>query len=150
MSIIMYNCNSWAAPAASFKYLDVTHRRHLRTILNIKWPTGFISNSDLYKRCNTTPLSGRVNAFRWRMLGHTLRGVEDSPAYLSILFAINAETDTNFKGRRGRPSLNLLDMIRNDLKRKNISNSLRSISDFEDLRAIAIDRVEWKSFVQKM
>ena len=87
-----------------------------------------------------------MNAFRWRMLGHTLRGVEDSPAYLSILFAINAETDTNFKGRRGRPSLNLLDMIRNDLKRKNISNSLRIISDFEDLRAIAIDRVEWKSF----
>ena len=139
VSIIMYNCNSWAAPAASFKYLDVTHRRDLRTILNIKWPTGFISNSDLYKRCDTTPLSGRVNAFRWRMLGHTLRGVEDSPAYLSILFAINAETDTNFKGRRGRPSLNLLDMIRNDLKRKNISNSLRLISDFEDLRAIAID-----------
>ena len=40
------------------------------------------------------------------------------------------------------PSLNLLDMIRNDLKRKNISSSLRSISDFEDLRTIAIDRVE--------
>ena len=44
----------------------------------------------------------------------------------------------------GRPSLNLLDMIRNDLKvkRKKISNSLRSISDFEDLRAIALDRVK--------
>ena len=80
------------------------------------------------------------------MLGHTLRGIEDSPAYLSILFAINAETDASFKGRRGRPSLNLLDMIRNDLKRKKISNSLRSISDFEDLRAIALDRVKWKSF----
>jgi hypothetical protein len=77
---------------------------------------------------------------------HTLRGMEDSPAYLSILFAINAETDASFKGRRGRPSLNLLDMIRNDLKRKKISNSLRSLSDFEDLRAIALDRVKWKSF----
>ena len=70
------------------------------------------------------------------MLGHTLRGVDrrtlGSPAYLSVLFAkFNAETDTNFRGRRGRPSLNLLDMIRNDLKRKNISNSLRLISDFK-------------------
>ena len=37
-------------------------------------------------------------------------------------------------------------MIRNDLKRNNISNYLCSISDFEDLRAIAIDRVKWKSF----
>ena len=88
VSIIIYNCNSWAAPTASFNYLDVTHRRHLRSILNIKWPTGFINNSDLYKRCDTTPLSTRVAAFRWRMLGHTLRGVEGSPAYLSMLFAI--------------------------------------------------------------
>ena len=31
-----HNCNSWAAPTASFNYLDVTHRRHLRSILNIK------------------------------------------------------------------------------------------------------------------
>ena len=61
--IIMYNCNSWAAPAASFEYLNVTHRRHLQTILNIKRPTGF-SNSHLYKLCDTTSLSGRVIAFR--------------------------------------------------------------------------------------
>ena len=147
VSILLYNCNSWAAPAASFNYLDVTHRRHLRTILNIKWPTGFIKNSELYKRCNTTPLSARVSAFRWRMLGHTLRGAEDNPAYLSILFAVNADTDLiNFEGRLGRPWLNLLDMIRNDLKRKNICNSLRSISDFENLRTIAVNRVEWKSY----
>ena len=147
VSILLYNCNSWAAPAASFNYLDVTHRRHLRTILNIKWPTGFIKNSELYKRCNTTPLSARVSAFRWRMLGHTLRGAEDNPAYLSILFAVNADTDLiNFEGRLGRPCLNLLDMIRNDLKRKNICNSLRSISDFENLRTIAVNRVEWKSY----
>ena len=52
-------------------------------------------------------MTGRVNAFRWRMLGHTLRGVEDSPGDLPadsfMLFAINAETDIDFKGRRGRP-----------------------------------------------
>ena len=65
-----------------------------------------------------------------------------------MLFAVSAETYIIFKGRRDRPSFNLLDMIRNDLKCKKISNSLRSISDFEDLKltAIAIDRVDWKSF----
>ena len=75
------------------------------------------------------------------MLGHTLRGVEDSPAYLSMLFAINAECNE----RRGRPCLT----IRSDLKRRKISNSLRSISDFENLRVIALDRVKWKS-LEKM
>ena len=45
-----------------------------------------------------------------------------------------------------RPCLTLLDTIRSDLKRRKISNSLRSISDFENLRVIALDRVKWKSF----
>ena len=72
--------------------------------------------------------------------------MEDSPAYLSMLFAINAECKDSFKGRRGRPCLTLLDTIRSDLKRRKISNSLRSISDFENLRVIALDRVKWKSF----
>ena len=40
-------------------------------------------------------------------------------------------------------------MIRNDLKRKNFLSSLGSISDFEDLKAIAIDRVKRKS-LEKM
>ena len=75
-----------------------------------------------------------VKAFRWRMFGHTLKGLEGwRTAYLAILVAIYAETDIIFKGRRGRPSLKLIDMIRNDLKRKKISNSQRSVSDFEDL-----------------
>ena len=43
------------------------------------------------------------------------------------------------KGRRGRASLNLLDMLRNYLKREKIYNSLFKISDFEDLRAIALE-----------
>ena len=72
--------------------------------------------------------------------------MEDSPAYLSMLFAINAECNDSFKGRRCRPCLTLLDTIRSDLKRRKISNSLRSISDFENLRVIALDRVKWKSF----
>ena len=81
------------------------------------------------------------------MLGHILRGAEDSPAYLSILFAINS--DINMIGRLGRPSLNLLDVIRKDLVRKNIiDNKLRSITDFENLRFMALDRKSWKELEQ--
>ena len=50
------------------------------------------------------------------MLGHILRSAEDSPAFLSMLFAINS--DNTMIGRLGRPSLNLLDVIRKDLVRK--------------------------------
>ena len=61
-----------------------------------------------------------------------------------MLFAINA--DNYMMGRLGRPCLNLLDIIRKDLVRKNINNKLRSITDFEDLRFLALDRKEWKKY----
>ena len=142
VSILLYNCNSWAAPQTSLEELDVVHRRHLRRILNIRWPTGVISNAALYARCNVTPLSTRVSWYRWRMLGHILRGADDSPAYLSILFAINS--DNIMTGRLGRPNINLLDTIRKDLVRKNIDNKLKTVTDFENLRFLALDRKVWK------
>ena len=78
------------------------------------------------------------------MLGHILRGPEDTPAYLSILFAINA--DKTLTGRLGRPCLNLLDTFRKDLILRNIDNRLKTITDFEDLRYIALDCKSWKGF----
>ena len=131
-------------PQKSLEELDVLHRKHLRTILNIKWPTGVISNRNLYERCKVTPLSKRVCCFRWRMLGHILRGAEASTAYLSILFAVNA--DSCMLGRLGRPCLNLLDIIRKDLVRKNINNKLKTITDFNYLRLLALDRDVWKNY----
>ena len=83
-------------PLASLNELDIAHRKHLRRILNIRWPTGVISNEALYARCNVTPLSVRVSKFRWRMLGHILRGQEDSPANTSVLFAINSDILVQF------------------------------------------------------
>jgi hypothetical protein len=59
-----------------------------------------------------------------------------------MIFAINS--DINMKGRLGRPSLNLLDVIRKDLARKSIDNKLRSMTDFENLRFMALDRISWK------
>ena len=77
----------------SLNELDIAHRKHLKRILNIRWPKGVILNEALYARSDVTPLSVRVSKFRWRMLGHILRGHEDSPAYLSMLFAIIFELD---------------------------------------------------------
>ena len=80
VSIIMYNSSCWAAPAAVLEKLDICHRKHLRTIMNIRWPRSMITNDTLYKRCNTTPLSQRAALSRWKMLGHALRIPENSPA----------------------------------------------------------------------
>ena len=72
VSVLMYNSSCWAAPMSALDKLDKAHQRHLRSILNYKYPH-FISNDNLYKRCNTEPLSSKVARSRWRMFGHVLR-----------------------------------------------------------------------------
>ena len=66
VSVMMYNSSCWAAPKSVLEKLDIVHRRHLRSILNYRYPN-VISNVNLYRRCNVEPLSARVDRNRWRM-----------------------------------------------------------------------------------
>ena len=138
VSVLMYNSCCWAAPKSALEKLDVTHRRHLRSILNYRYPN-IISNENLYKRCNTEPLSVKVDRSRWRMLGHILRGPINGPAYTSIVFAINT---LNLPGRVGRPQSNLFTLIKRDLGERNLK--LNDLDDLEVLRTIASKRATWK------
>ena len=148
----MYNCSSWAAPKESLNKLDVCHRKHLRQILKIKWPTT-ITNEKLYEVCSTRPLSERVKDSRWKMLGHILRSPEDTPAALALSYAV-AGTN-HLKGRRGRHKINLLQLIRKDISRIPVDRfsdnhylrqklSLKDQTDIDILRCIAHDRKTWK------
>ena len=47
VSIMLYNCNSWAVPKAMLNKLDESHRRHLRTMTGHCWPKSLISNQAL-------------------------------------------------------------------------------------------------------
>ena len=151
VSVIMYNCSSWAAPCDVLRKLDVCHRSHLRQILKIKWPT-VISNEKLYKICRTTPLSNRVKKSRWKMFGHILRSPKNSLAALTLSFAVDGSS--GFKGRRGRHKTNLLSTIRNDIKRipLNLSSSktylhhklaLKNNDDINVFRDIAQSKRDW-------
>ena len=138
VSVMMYNSNSWAVPNSVLDKLDIVHRRHLRLILNYKYPN-VISNKNLYKRCNTEPLSTRAARSRWRMLGHVLRGPEDGPAFSSLKFATNT---LNLPGRRGRPQSNLFSLIQHDLDKHNLN--IHNLEDLFDLRKIAQNKANWR------
>ena len=146
VSIMLYNCDSWAAPNHVLEHLDVTHRNHLRDMIGVKWPRGYISNAKLYERCETRRLSLRVYGARWRMLGHVLRFEDDTPAYLAIKFCIfTEENKALYKGRRGAPCMNLLNTFRKDLEKRKIINYLETLSDLENLRVLALDKIYWSS-----
>ena len=122
--------------------IDMLHRRHLRTILNIKgWPNGQISNIALYSRCNVTKLSERIHYQRWKMFGHILRSGENTPAQISLLFAI--ESENRLKGRLGRPRLNLFALLLNDLKDRNMK--MKNIDDLYELRDVAKSNKAWEN-----
>jgi len=141
VSVMIYNSNSWSAPAHVIEKLDTTHRRHLRKILKIQWPKGRISNKNLYERCNTTKISDRIVKYRWTMLGHVLRSSEDTPAYLSMKFAVSmSETVV---GRQSCHQMNLFQVIQKDLQSRGLH--LNNLDDLNRLREVAFDRAQWRA-----
>ena len=74
------------------------------------------------------------------MIGHVLRSEDNSPAVLALDFAIRSDETMN--GRLGRHQTNLLSVIRKDLKSRNIS--LKTLSDFQNIREVARDRKLWR------
>ena len=124
---------------------NVAHRKHLKSILNIRWPYGCISKKALYKRCGVKPLSDRVEEIRWKMMGHVLRSDDNTPAMLSLKFALNSN-NCELKGRVGRPNTNLFSMLIDDLKCRNLE--LKDLNDLNDIRDIAKCRKCWKLLYQ--
>jgi len=140
VSVMLYNCNSWAAPKHVIEKVDICHRKHLRKILRIHYPT-IISNDALYKRCNTRPLSERIAKARWTMFGHVLRSESNSPALVALHFAI--ERMSSMRGRVGRHQCNLLKTIKCDLNERNFK--IVNTDDLFNLIIYANDRQRWKN-----
>ena len=78
------------------------------------------------------------------MFGHILRSDENTPAQLTLHFAVNA--DATMKGRVGRHQNNLFRILKNDLKNRDIL--LNCTDDLEDLKVLASDRIKWRSLQQ--
>ena len=139
VSVMLYNCNSWAVPKNYMDKIDICHRKHLRQIVKMTYPT-IISNEALYKKCNSRPLSERVAYSRWKMFGHILRSTSNSPAVCSLFFAVNSMRD--MKGRVGRHQCNLLKTLKNDLSDRDIK--LVNTEDIYNLIFLAQDRLKWR------
>ena len=142
ISILLYNSSSWAAPKSMLDKVETCHRRHLRTILNIKYPK-VISNESLYTVTNVKPLTKRIEKSRWTMLGHILRSDELTPAHCALVFAINAASQ--LKGRKGRHNITLFSTIKADIESRGLT--LKNIVDFYNLKDIADNKARWNAIV---
>ena len=73
------------------------------------------------------------------MLGHILRSNGNTPTFLSLEFALS----NDLTGRRGRHQSNLLSNVLKDLSERIFY--LKTLSDLEALRELALDRMNWRS-----
>jgi hypothetical protein len=142
--ILMYNAGSLDLSLHKLQAMDCAHRRHLRRILGIFYPN-IISNTDLYQRCNTKPISADAIKARWTLLGHILRLPETVPAHQVMIqyFTITTPAKSNIR--------NILPKLLNqDLTRSNYKFQLKSYTDLRKLTKLASTRSKWQVLAQQM
>ncbi|KAI8519244.1 hypothetical protein Bbelb_025010 [Branchiostoma belcheri] len=141
VSIMLYNCNSWAAPRTAIQKLDICHRKHLRAITGLQWPRSRVTNDTLYKVCNTEPLSVKVEKLRWSLFGHILRMLQDTPAQKALEFSFLRSK--RYKARRGRHCINLFSQLKGDLKCRGLEPPTTE-KKLKELRELARQKTRWK------
>ena len=156
-SILLYNCGTWDITKHEEEKLDTHHRRQLRRIIGIKYPTK-ISNTNLYKRCNEIPITHTIMKARWRLFGHILRRERNIPAYKAMQFYFTK--NPIHKNFRGKERTSLPTTLARDLDRLYTATfqdhsycrklKLRTLEDLEHLRTIAQDRNTWDNLTKRV
>ena len=82
---------------------------------------------------------------RWNVLGHVLRMDQNAPAQRALQYAV--EGAKMYSGRRGSHTNNLLDILKADMKHKEMN--LPNINDLVLLRSAAADKARWRERARK-
>ena len=156
--ILLYNCGTWGTTKTEENKLDAFHRKQLKQILGIRWPTK-ITNSSLYKKTNEKPISITMREARWKLFGHILRRDQTIPANMAMEFYF----ENNTKGFRGKPCITLPEVLKQDLDRyynntepqhrdHNYTKKIKlnKTEDLEELRKIAEGRKAWKKLINEI
>ena len=110
MTVVKYGSGARALRKADEDLLDVFQRNCLQIVLGTRL-TDCVSNSRLYNKCGSIPLSRAILKEMLRWLGHVVRMKDDRLPKI-VLF------DQPFRAKRkaGRPRLGWEDVITKDLK----------------------------------
>ena len=134
MAVVKYGCEAWVLWKADEDLLDFFQRNRLRIVLGTRL-TDSISNSRLYKKCGSIPLSWAIMKQRLKWLGHVLWMKDDRLP--KIVLSANC---LGLKPKAGRPRLRWEDVIKKDFKEMEIS--------WEGLKREALNKLGWRRSVR--
>ena len=136
--IALYNSEIWTMNKGREGQIDVSQRKFLRRILNIRWPDT-ISNEDLYARTHTQKWSKKIKTKRQKWIGHMLRLPLDMPVNLAI-----SEYMRPVCLKRGRRTKTYWDCILEDL------NELQVVGNLEEIRGVVRDKKGWANKIKNL
>ncbi len=131
-SILLYGCESWSLTKKLENKLQVFVNNCLRRILNIFWPQ-VISNVELWKQTNQSPVPAQIKNRKFKWLGHTLRRPNIEVQRQALTWNLAGTR------RRGAPRLTW--------KRKLNQELNDSGKTWQDIELLAQDRTAWRRFV---
>ena len=134
MTLVKYGSEAWTLRKADENLLDVFQRNCLRIVLDTRL-TDRISNSRLYEKCGSIPLSRAIMKERLRWLGHVLRMKDDRLPKIVLFGQPSGATQ-----KAGRPCLGWEDVINKDLKEIGTS--------WEGVKREALNRLGWRRSVR--
>ena len=149
-SVLLYNCATWGMSTKDTKEMDAFHRKQLRRVLGVKYPTT-MRNSAVYKQTRTKPISVDITRSRWKLFGHLLRMKENTPARLAMKWYF--QKPVGVKKYRGRKRTTIVTTINEDIKRTMKHNPnfdlkpLNSELDLRNVRVKATNRKHWQKRV---
>ena len=154
-SILLYNCGTWGVTKSEEEKMDAFHRKQLRRVMGIKYPTK-ISNKNLYSKTGEKPISDTMRNARWRLFGHILRRNNKIPANKAMELYFNEEIRGGRKFRGARrttlPTVLNADLVRIQHKDHNYCKQIK-LANSEDLwrmQQLAEDRKFWRCLVARV
>jgi hypothetical protein len=140
MPILTYAGATWGLTQNLQNRVSACHRRHLRTILGVRYPQK-IRNVRLYEITGESDIAKTLKKSRLRLLGHCLRLHESSPAFKALVGYFD-----QISRRVGRPRTTLPLALNTDLQ--SVGLKLESAADVWLLRILAEDRDGWRRLTQ--
>ena len=146
-SVLTYNSCTWGMGVQEEREMDGFHRRQLRQVLGVKYPTT-MRNAVVYERAKARPLSVEITEARWKMLGHTLRMHEKTPARLAMKYYF--QIPPRAKKYRGRKRTSIVTTINRDIERTRKKypefdvKPLKTELDLRNIRVKSLNRKHWQ------
>ena len=123
-----YNIGTWGIAQCEANKLDAFHRKQLCIMICVFYPD-LITNSALYNRCHSEPISTIAQQAHWQLFGHD-------------------DYTKPGAGRLGRPKPMLPIVLSKNVKCTNYQ--LQTSADLEVLQAKAQAREEWIDLIEQI